>query len=387
MIDLDNRETPELLQAFEIAKSDLRKNYDELGIRAGPRNHHEYWARDSFFATFGACSLGSTQDFDAVRRNLDLFVRFQRADGAIPLRIEDRSHGLFVTTGINLRHPLSSRFRSSQLLANDAMDPTPLFIIAAKQYASSSKDVEWVSNNTENLQKAASWILSKRNGLGLVEEGRVAGWADMNLRNGAVTYTNVVTWRALKDLGLDSQAEDLRENVNQRLWSKERGYYVDHINRKGKVNPRFYSDANVLAAAFDMATPEQAQKIYEFIDTHNLNEIPVSTYHKSHPKQGRYEDKYTNALFPLYHPQNVFGWWGPWEIIGRLKTGDVRGAKADLNVLSGLIVKNMSTFEVVNNQGVLVDYGPLKSERGPSWAAGMFIYAKKELEKLGAFNS
>ncbi|QQS39209.1 hypothetical protein IPM62_01170 [Candidatus Woesebacteria bacterium] len=40
-------------KAYEIAQKDLRLNYGKFGIYAGPKNHHEYWARDSFFATFG----------------------------------------------------------------------------------------------------------------------------------------------------------------------------------------------------------------------------------------------------------------------------------------------------------------------------------------------
>ena len=385
MKDLDNRETPELLQALEIAKGDLRRNYDELGIRAGPKNHREYWGRDGFWATLGSCSLGEPQDFDAVRRNLELFIRFQNNNGAIPLRIEDRNHGLFVTTGINLKHPPSSKFQSSQILANKAVDPTPLFIIAATHYANSLQDLDWVSKNVESLQKSASWILSKKNSLGLIEEGHIAGWADMTLRNGAVTYTNVLAWKALKDLGIDSQAQDLRENINHRLWSENQGHFVDHIDRYGRVNQRFYSDANVLAAAFEMATPEQSRKIYEFIDSHNLNRIPVSTYYQSSPGQGKYEDVYTRALFPYYNPKNIFGWWGPREVIGRLKIGDIDGATKDLNKLSSIIVRNGSTFEVVNDQGDPVDYRFYKSERSPAWAAGMFIYAHHELTSTTKF--
>ena len=57
-VKMGNSITDSITNAYRIALSDLKSNYRELGIYAGPKNHREYWARDSFFASFGCCAVG-----------------------------------------------------------------------------------------------------------------------------------------------------------------------------------------------------------------------------------------------------------------------------------------------------------------------------------------
>jgi hypothetical protein len=381
MTESENKEFPIRQQALEIAKKNLRNLYAEHGIRAGSGLQSDYWSRDGFLAILGALSLGEEQDIEAARRHLDLFANFQSEEGAIPLRIEDQHREIRALTGIKIKKPLEPRFRAKQIKAHDAVDPTLLYIIAVISYAETTGDAGWLSGKAESLTGAVDWIMSKKNGLGLIEEGFKGGWADQGLRNGAVTLTNVMAYEAFRRLGLNDQASKLKEVINAKLWLKDGGHYADHINKNGRMNEGFPADANLMAINFGVSDSGQSVQILSLIDRNNMHRIPVATRPNPDPYMGRFERIYTNFLFPHYHPDNIFGWWGPQLVVSRLKVGDIEGAERDLDKLSEVIVKNRSTFEVVNPNGDMVDHWFYKSERGPAWAAGMFIYAANSLKK------
>ena len=70
--------------ALKIAINELRKCYTDKGIIAGIHHFTDYWARDGFFACFGALAINDTS---IVKKQVNLFFSFQRNDGLIPYRI------------------------------------------------------------------------------------------------------------------------------------------------------------------------------------------------------------------------------------------------------------------------------------------------------------
>src|SRR5574341_2416982 len=76
-------------RAHRIAVRDLRACYNPDGIVAGRLHFNAYWARDGFWASFGALALG---DFEQVRNHLDTYIRFQRPSGELPVRVEYVAH-------------------------------------------------------------------------------------------------------------------------------------------------------------------------------------------------------------------------------------------------------------------------------------------------------
>ena len=61
--------------AFEIAKKSLKECYEKNGIIAGKVHYANHWARDSFYASWGALELG---DFEIVKKNLELFLKYMK---------------------------------------------------------------------------------------------------------------------------------------------------------------------------------------------------------------------------------------------------------------------------------------------------------------------
>jgi hypothetical protein len=76
---------PEVRNALEIALNDLRKCFSAHGILAGRKKFSFYRARDSFFASLGANSLG---EFMASWKSIELFTESAQgqpeAEAALP---------------------------------------------------------------------------------------------------------------------------------------------------------------------------------------------------------------------------------------------------------------------------------------------------------------
>lgn len=375
-----------LKKAYEIAVADLRANYGRLGIYAGPKNHHEYWARDSFFASFGSLSLGDTR---VVKKNLDLFTKYQNAIGHIPLRVEERFHSLGVL-GINLLHKKPKPvFKPSQPWAGEVIDSNPLYLILVCEYVKKTGDVVWVKKNSQKIMNAVSWLVGKFNERNLVTEGFNAGWADFTFKRGNVLYTNILVWRAFKLL-CDALPADgakhcslltkkMEDAIKKNLWDKKRGYFIDHIGKHGKKHKVFASDGNLLAILFGLATKRQGKEIIRFIDKHQLSRIPVPIYFPSLEWKHKVLN---NIFFTSYNTKNTFTWWGSISALCRLKMGDAKGALNDLNALAKIINKYQSVPEIVDPRGDLVRSLFYKTELQSSWAAGMFVYAFNKARRM-----
>ena len=76
-------------RAYGIAVRDLRACYNPDGIVAGRLHFNAYWARDGFWALFGALALG---DHAQARAQLDTFIRYQFPSGKLPIRVEFVGH-------------------------------------------------------------------------------------------------------------------------------------------------------------------------------------------------------------------------------------------------------------------------------------------------------
>src|SRR3989442_1899207 len=67
-------------RGYGIAVRDLRACYNPDGIVAGRLHFNAYWARDGFWALFGALALG---DHAQARAQLETFIRYQFPSGML----------------------------------------------------------------------------------------------------------------------------------------------------------------------------------------------------------------------------------------------------------------------------------------------------------------
>ena len=119
-----------------IAKNSLRKCYKKHGIVAGATHFNYFWARDSFYASWGALEIG---DHKIVKKNLESFIKYQKNDGQIPLRIGATSLSQWLAlAGIKLKHKEVAEYNQDKGFKS-AIDPNLLFIITFHKYTKQCK--------------------------------------------------------------------------------------------------------------------------------------------------------------------------------------------------------------------------------------------------------
>ncbi len=358
---------PEVKEAFNIALRDLHNCFAEHGILAGRGKMNYYKARNSFFASLGANSMG---EFTASWKSLDLFFAKQRRDGLIPHRIE---------------YKLKPHFHH---IVSEPLDGNALAVIALKDYYDKSRDRKFVQKHFENARKAITWL--KRRDFDrdlLLEEPFFAGWQETVLKSGKVLYSNCLYYKALKDFAelaelmkLDKVAEEhsrLAERVKQQINSKfwQGNYYADWIDLTRHDN--FCADGNVLSILFGIADKEQGQMIQNKIKQHQLSKVPLQANYPAYPFW-----RIPPGLFPLdayhYHNTSSWLWLGSLNAIAMKKIGLKKEPKQELKRIAQVINGNGSVHEVFF-EGKPINSLLLKSEPFYAWSAGLFVKAVNEV--------
>ena len=144
--------------------------YLGTGLVAGYRTSGEsqrpgfawYFGRDSFWTSF---ALNAEGDFSNTRTALEFVSKFQREDGKIPHEISQGAD--FVDWFKGYPYPYASA------------DATPLFIIAANDYVTSSGDAGFAKEQWERLWKAYQFLKSTYDARGLPQNQGVGhGWVE-----------------------------------------------------------------------------------------------------------------------------------------------------------------------------------------------------------------
>ncbi|MBC7121818.1 MAG: hypothetical protein H5T94_00995 [Pseudothermotoga sp.] len=157
-----------------------------------------YFGRDSEWVSMALLDMG---DWETVKRNLELLMRYQRVDGKI-------FHELTTSGAVHY----------------DAADSTPLFLVVFSRYVKHSGDVEFLRENWDKVLKAFEFCLSTdRDGDGLIEndiEGH--GWIEGGKLYGskAELYLNSIWVQALRemiDLAQIVGAESVRKKAEGAL--------------------------------------------------------------------------------------------------------------------------------------------------------------------------
>ena len=371
-------------RAYRIAVRDLRACYNPDGIVAGRLHFNAYWARDGFWASLGALALG---DVEQVKAHLNLFVEYQMPSGKLPVRVEFLGHtfGHYHTR----RMELKALYRAGTVFA-DPLDPTALFIIAAREYFTHSHDMDFCVHFEPAMDRAIQWLLSHdRDGDGLIESRYLAGWMDSILKKDKVFYLNLTFYealracRALKEwLGHMEDArrfEDAASRTSAALqrvfWNGE--YFTDWI--RGPRHGGFASDGNVLAILFGAAGEEQARAILHFIASRGLDsDSPLRTCDPVYPISQVFPF-YFLAGIPDYHRTLVWPWLGTLNAINKFRLGDQAAALSDLARIGALFVEHNAVAEVYEPDGRLLQRRFYQAEFPFAWNAGLYIYAAHTL--------
>ncbi len=372
--------------ARTLAKSELQACMTESGFTAG--NHHfvDLWARDSLFATLGANVCGMTNES---RKTIETFLSYQRPDGLIPYLILRSRHtiGKYFNRHAYYEKPVA-HFRS-HMSFGIVPDGGLMTVIAAADYARVTRDYRFLTKHYDRLDKALSWYETCFNG-GLIREWFQCEWADALLKVGNTLYTNVLYYKALRDMAWIAgkrkkitdqkrflhQAETLRERINDALWTGS--YFADW--KDWKRQDYFAVHPNMLAILFGLTTSVQAKSILSYAKRHTANGW---TMKNSHPKYPWWRVPFLHLVIGMGDYHNGLIWLQPGMLYaGALYTQGYRAqAKNTLEKIARKIVESEGAHEVYETNGAPVDRLIYRSEHPFAWSAGLFLWISSILRK------
>lgn len=373
-------------KAYGIAKNALRMCYGRHGIKAGRHQFEAYWARDQFFASFGALRI---KDCAQVKKGLHLMMEFQKEDGQIPLRVSHYALALRYI-GVKIKKALGAKYRPD-LSFGAPLDQNSLFIILFCTYIKQTGDYKFARKYLETVRKALIWNIKVGGELLLKEKG-YANWADSIRKDGYVLYTNVCHYKALKDFAeLQKRLNDkrfaetcknrdlLKTEINRKFWNGR--YYVDWISEH-KVHDYFATDGNLLATLWGIADKKKAKSILNFLHDHHLHEpVPTRTNYPC------YNIRKTPLLLRIiglanYHNSTVaWLWLGCIDSIVRYKYISKEKAKRELYHIADTIVQFNGVYEVYDMFGQPLKTWYYMAEHPFAWSAGLFVEAYHAIYK------
>lgn len=373
-------------RAYGIAKRDLRRCYTQKGILAGLKRFDDYWARDSFFASFGSCRLG---DFKQVKKNLLLFLKYQKKDGQLPRRIDRHVVGLKYLRIPIKRKNLRPRYTTS-LMYCYSVDQNSLFVISLLNYVKQSGDYRFLKGIYKDVKRAMDWNFSNdRERNLLINEGYFANWEDTVFWRGELLYTNILHYWALRDFADLSRiagvkgyemyiqiADKVMKMINSQFWN---GNYYEK-RRKTLVPSYFSIDGNMLAVVSGIADREKAGKIMEYMKTKGLDkEVPMRSTYPRYPLWKNSPARLI-TLSTGYHSTYSWIWVSCMFILAEHDAGRKEDALAKLELLCRKIIEYDGIYEVYA-QGKPVKGIFTMSDYPFAWSAGLFVYAYNILIK------
>lgn len=376
-----------LRSAVEIRRMGNRKHREIL--HAGYRNFRESWARDFSFASYGLLAL---KEFKVVKDTLEAFFDHQTPQGQLPIKLHSMGmitrwmHSLF-----EREQPTEYALRPKYISGHgtQSLDGQCLMVIAAIHYSRKTEDLEFLKEHWAKLVKAIAWTeMALKNNL--LTQGAFADWADSIAHTGRVLYTNVIYWKALKEmtesakrLELPAQVtfygrkvEQIATAIQENLWRPQLGYYAT-----SDTLDQLSSSGNLLAIAWDLAPIEQANSILDvLIVTGMTSPVPTKVAYPSYPL---HLIAIENRLAGVanYHIDAAWLWIGAWNVIALARTGRLDEAHGLLSRIAEVIVRDQQVHEVYGPDGKPLSSFWYKSESPLSWNAGMVVYAYYVLEQ------
>ena len=392
----ENQEALAMFIAAENLRSAVQTCFltDEMSkeiLNAGYRNFRESWARDFAFATYGLLAL---EQYDTVKDTLEAYLWHQKDNGRLPIKL----HSINVMTRffyslLEREQPIAKmlkpKFRSGHGTAS--LDGQALLVIAAQNYARASGNTEFLRHHWSQLKLAIQWLRQHRKGPDsvLLHQLAYSDWADSVARRGRVHYTNVVYWKALTSMAEAAASMDIKQQakfyqdeadqvsraIQNQFWRPDFGYFVTS-SRLSQLS----SDGNLLAIAWELATPDQADSILRIMSGARMADpIPTQVAFPSYPGSLIAIENILGGI-ANYHTDAAWLWIGAWHVIALIKANQTEEAQKLVSRITEIIVRDRQVNEAYGQNGQPLSSVWYKSESPLTWNAGMVLYAYKVFE-------
>lgn len=393
----ENKEALAMFIAAENLRSgiqarNLARGLSKEILHAGYRNFRESWARDFGFAAYGMLAV---EQYRAVRETLESFFWHQTTQGQLPVKLHSMNVVTrFLHSRLGREQPTERVLRTKYVSAHGApsLDGQALLIIAALHYAAEAEDDNFLQEYWGQLTFALQWLQDNHKDADsvLLRQGAYADWADSVSRRGCIHYMNVIYWKALTEMARTAaslnltaeaaqyadEAENVARTIDERLWRPDLGYFatsdtLDNLSSAG----------NLLAIAWGLASPEQAESILKVMKEAGMSEpVPTRVAYPPYPPSLIAIENRLGGL-ANYHADASWLWIGAWHVIALAQHGHMEEARDVMERIVNIIVRDRQVNEVHGPDGEPLSSFWYKSEAPLTWNAGMVLYAHKIYEK------
>lgn len=355
---------------------------------AGFRHFREPWARDFGFASYGLIAEGRS---DVVRDGVMLFFRHQKSTGQLPLKmhstvlVERYLHSLFARV-----QPVDANLIPRFITAHGtrSLDSALLLVIAWGECVLHTRDEELAVDLHGQVLLALEWVERYKAGLGLIHQGPFADWADSIARRGAVLYTNVLWWKAVKCLeeveaflpnklkAHKDTSHDIGERIIKHFYSESLGYL------KGSPHSTmFTSAANFMAVAWGLTTRKQSLAILDYADKEEMaSPVPSRVTDRDYPFYQVGPEMWIAGI-PNYHTSCSWMWIGGWHVVANHRVGRREKAREIQDRMLATVARDGTVYEVHAPSGEPLATRLYHSEDPLSWNAAMILYAESVTTK------
>ncbi|PYE54593.1 amylo-alpha-1,6-glucosidase [Deinococcus yavapaiensis] len=408
--------------ARPVAEATVLANGSAIGLLGASSAYKQVWARDSMICTLGLLQCADPEGAQIARRSVRTLATYQSRLGNVPHNVGFSG----IPDPALIAHGGSLQAGDADVVVDTAhagcIDNSLWFILGNWALFDTDGDVERLRTFWPNIQKAYTWLeYQDSNECGLLEVHEAMDWADLFANRYNSLWPNVLWFavhkamarisRALGEDGasFDARADDVKFKVDTLLWlgpevEKDMGWV--ERNRKEWLYPirltttvlqerpfflpymafrdyadRFDTFGNLIAILFGLASPAQANKILDFIESAGVNHPwPVKAIHPPvMPGEADWREYYRlrNLNLPnQYHNGGIWPFIGGFYVAALVKAGRLQEAATQLERLA-LANKQSRTpgLEWDFNEWLHGTSGRPSGFRGQSWSAAMYVYA------------
>lgn len=383
------------LEPIEVVRASLEACLEERRIGpgqtatvlcAGFRHFREPWARDFGFASYGLMAEGRA---DVVEDGVRLFFRHQKSTGQLPLKlhstvlVERYLHSLLARVQPS-DASLVPRFITAH--GTRSLDSVLLLVIAWAECVLHTRNEQLAIDLEGGVRRTFEWLERYRGSSGLLHQGPFADWADSIGRSGAICYTNVLWWKALKCFEdvqaflpnhlapLHESSGAIGQQIQDQLFNEKSGFY-----QNSPASPVFTSAANFMAIAWGLASQEQADQILDYADRAGISRpVPSRVTDRDYPPYLVGPEMWIAGI-TTYHTSCAWMWIGGWHAVACQRAGRPHRAKELVTRMLETVDRDRTVFEVHDERGEPLTTRLYRSEEPLSWNAAMILYAYSEV--------
>lgn len=350
---------------------------------AGAHQFRTLWTRDFCLAVAG---LLAVDGHALVRRQIDVLLSFQRADGLLvrgldvgspQRRVVLNTAFRFLPQGLRTNDYEGKVLRPEYLgeHGTPAMDSNALVALAVCQYCRSVGNSELVESHREKLIRAIEFYRQFIQ-QGLAVQSGFSDWQDSARREGAGFYLNLLLYSVREELKHFAMEfpwlDDLGQKIIAHFFDAEAGVFKQNVERE-----QIPLEANLWAVEMGLP-PLSSRQLYTNLKAHAIWQnvgIPVS------PPYPARDISWTTRVVGLRHYHDGLRWSWLMAEAARVasKMGDRMEATRLLTELNFLVEKSDGVAEVYSPDGPAMFRTLLyRSEQPFTWGAAKILQALAE---------